>query len=128
MQKNPILRLSLALTLSFSTWVGMAAQQSVATQSSSVAVVPNLINYSGVLTDLSGKPLSGDSPGVFRDAGIGFISDDRHAEGVFLNLTLRERLSQFQRSCTAKRVARAGTAGGEARANDSGTDPKQGDR
>jgi ribose transport system ATP-binding protein len=36
--------------------------------------------------------ISGDSPGAFRQAGIGFISDDRHTEGVFLNLTLRENL------------------------------------
>ncbi len=36
--------------------------------------------------------IPGDSPGAFRKAGIGFISDDRHAEGVFLNLTLRENL------------------------------------
>ena len=41
---------------------------------------------------IKGKPLAGDSPGAFRKAGIGFISDDRHAEGVFLNLTLRENL------------------------------------
>jgi ribose transport system ATP-binding protein len=34
----------------------------------------------------------GHSPGAFRAAGIGFISDDRHAEGVFLNLSLRENL------------------------------------
>ena len=37
--------------------------------------------------------ISGDSPGAFRHAGIGFIPDDRHAEGVFLNLTLRENFS-----------------------------------
>ena len=37
--------------------------------------------------------ISGDSSGAFRQAGIGFISDDRHMEGVFLNLTLRENLS-----------------------------------
>ncbi|MGD0419234.1 MAG: ATP-binding cassette domain-containing protein [Xanthobacteraceae bacterium] len=37
--------------------------------------------------------ISGDSPGAFRQAGIGFITDDRHAEGVFLNLTLRENFS-----------------------------------
>ena len=35
----------------------------------------------------------GDSPGAFRRAGIGFVPDDRHAEGVFLNLTLRENFS-----------------------------------
>jgi ribose transport system ATP-binding protein len=37
--------------------------------------------------------ISGDSPGALRHAGVGFISDDRHAEGVFLNLSLRENLS-----------------------------------
>jgi len=37
--------------------------------------------------------ISGDSPGAFRQAGIGFITDDRHTEGVFLNLTLRENFS-----------------------------------
>jgi ribose transport system ATP-binding protein len=34
-----------------------------------------------------------DGPGAFRRSGIGFIPDDRHAEGVFLNLTLRENFS-----------------------------------
>jgi ribose transport system ATP-binding protein len=38
------------------------------------------------------KPIAGDAPKTFRKAGIGFISDDRHREGVFLNLTLRENL------------------------------------
>jgi ribose transport system ATP-binding protein len=37
--------------------------------------------------------IRGDSPGAFRHAGVGFITDDRHEEGVFLNLTLRENLS-----------------------------------
>jgi len=37
--------------------------------------------------------INGDSPGAFRRAGIGFVPDDRHAEGVFLNLTLRENFS-----------------------------------
>ena len=37
--------------------------------------------------------ISGDTPDAFRKAGVGFISDDRHSEGVFLNLTLRENLS-----------------------------------
>ncbi len=37
--------------------------------------------------------ISGDSPGAFRKSGIGFITDDRHTEGVFLNLTLRENFS-----------------------------------
>jgi len=37
--------------------------------------------------------ISGDTPGAFRQRGVGFIPDDRHAEGVFLNLTLRENFS-----------------------------------
>ena len=37
--------------------------------------------------------IAGDSPGAFRRSGIGFVPDDRHAEGVFLNLTLRENYS-----------------------------------
>jgi ribose transport system ATP-binding protein len=37
--------------------------------------------------------VGGDSPGAFRRAGVGFVPDDRHAEGVFLNLTLRENFS-----------------------------------
>jgi ribose transport system ATP-binding protein len=37
--------------------------------------------------------VAADNPGAFRRSGIGFISDDRHAEGVFLNLSLRENLS-----------------------------------
>ena len=37
--------------------------------------------------------ISGDTPGAFRQCGVGFIPDDRHAEGVFLNLTLRENFS-----------------------------------
>jgi ribose transport system ATP-binding protein len=37
--------------------------------------------------------IGGDSPGAFRRSGIGFIPDDRHTEGVFLNLTLRENYS-----------------------------------
>jgi ribose transport system ATP-binding protein len=37
--------------------------------------------------------ISRDSPGAFRKSGIGFIPDDRHTEGVFLNMTLRENLS-----------------------------------
>ncbi len=41
---------------------------------------------------LQGRSIGGDSPGGFRRAGIGFVSDDRHKEGVFLNLTLRENL------------------------------------
>ena len=46
----------------------------------------------GGRVQVKGTPVIGDHPGAFRKAGIGFISDDRHTEGVFLNLTLRENL------------------------------------
>jgi ribose transport system ATP-binding protein len=49
-------------------------------------------HYSGEVR-VARRKVSGDGPGAFRAAGIGFISDDRHTEGVFLNLTLRENLS-----------------------------------
>jgi ribose transport system ATP-binding protein len=42
---------------------------------------------------LNGETIRADNPGALRKAGIGFISDDRHREGVFLNLSLRENLS-----------------------------------
>ncbi len=41
---------------------------------------------------LNGRVIRGEGPGALRKAGVGFISDDRHKEGVFLNLTLRENL------------------------------------
>jgi ribose transport system ATP-binding protein len=37
--------------------------------------------------------IAGDSPGALRHAGVGFVPDDRHSEGVFLNLSLRENFS-----------------------------------
>jgi ribose transport system ATP-binding protein len=49
--------------------------------------------HSGGDVRVARTKVSGDSPGAFRQAGIGFIPDDRHTEGVFLNLTLRENLS-----------------------------------
>jgi ribose transport system ATP-binding protein len=59
--------------------------------------------------------ISGDSPGAFRAAGVGFITDDRHTEGVFLNLTLRENLSlgfleSISRFGVIERAAEAGRA------------------
>ncbi len=48
--------------------------------------------HSGGEVKVARVTVSGDSPGAFRQAGIGFITDDRHTEGVFLNLTLRENL------------------------------------
>ena len=49
-------------------------------------------HHGGEVRVKDGK-ISGDSPGAFRQSGIGFITDDRHTEGVFLNLTLRENFS-----------------------------------
>ena len=59
--------------------------------------------------------ISGDTPDAFRKAGVGFISDDRHTEGVFLNLTLRENLSlgfleSISRYCVIDRAGEAGRA------------------
>ncbi|MGB7102710.1 MAG: ATP-binding cassette domain-containing protein [Xanthobacteraceae bacterium] len=56
--------------------------------------------------------ISGDTPDAFRKAGVGFISDDRHSEGVFLNLTLRENLSlgfleSISRYCVIDRAGEA---------------------
>ncbi len=42
---------------------------------------------------VGGRSISADTAAAFRRSGVGFITDDRHAEGVFLNLTLRENLS-----------------------------------
>jgi ribose transport system ATP-binding protein len=39
-----------------------------------------------------GARISGRTPGAYRAAGVGFVSDDRHGEGLFLNLTLRENV------------------------------------
>jgi ribose transport system ATP-binding protein len=60
---------------------------------------------SGGEVSVARQKVSGDSPGAFRQAGIGFISDDRHTEGVFLNLALRENLSLgFLESVSRHRV------------------------
>jgi ribose transport system ATP-binding protein len=40
---------------------------------------------------VGGKPAAG-GPATMRAAGIGFISDDRHAEGLFLPWTIRENI------------------------------------
>jgi ribose transport system ATP-binding protein len=41
---------------------------------------------------IKGKPLDGTSTAAARDAGIGFVTDDRHEEGLFLTLRLRENI------------------------------------
>jgi ribose transport system ATP-binding protein len=60
--------------------------------------------------------ISGDNPGAFRKAGVGFITDDRHSEGVFLNLTLRENFSLgFLESISRLGVIERATEAGRAR-------------
>ena len=41
---------------------------------------------------VDGQVVQGEGPGVARRAGLGFVTDDRHAEGLFLNLSVRENL------------------------------------
>ena len=41
---------------------------------------------------INGAIISGAHPAALRRAGVGFLSDDRHAEGLFLSLSLRENL------------------------------------
>jgi len=41
---------------------------------------------------LRGDILAARTTANFRDAGIGFVTDDRHGEGLFLNLSLRENV------------------------------------
>jgi ribose transport system ATP-binding protein len=42
---------------------------------------------------IAGDRLSGHSAAQARNAGIGFVPDDRHHEGIFLPLSVRENLS-----------------------------------
>lgn len=39
-----------------------------------------------------GRPVHGGNPSAAREAGMGFVTDDRHSEGLFLNLSVRENL------------------------------------
>jgi ribose transport system ATP-binding protein len=41
---------------------------------------------------INGKPVEGTSAAAARRAGIGFVTDDRHEEGLFLTLKLRENI------------------------------------
>ncbi|MGD9535648.1 MAG: ATP-binding cassette domain-containing protein [Alphaproteobacteria bacterium] len=41
---------------------------------------------------VKGRRVSANSPHASRAAGIGFVPDDRHAEGLFLNLPIRENI------------------------------------
>ncbi len=61
---------------------------------------------------LGGRPISGNGPGAMRAAGLGFVSDDRHAEGLFLTLSVRENigigvLDQLSRNTLVDRSAEA---------------------
>lgn len=41
---------------------------------------------------IKGKAIDGATTAAARDAGIGFVTDDRHEEGLFLTLRLRENI------------------------------------
>lgn len=41
---------------------------------------------------IKGKTVEGTTTAAARDAGIGFVTDDRHEEGLFLTLRLRENI------------------------------------
>ena len=41
---------------------------------------------------IAGKPVEGTSAAATREAGVGFVTDDRHEEGLFLTLKLRENV------------------------------------
>ncbi len=41
---------------------------------------------------IKGKAVEGDTAAAARRAGIGFVTDDRHEEGLFLTLRLRENI------------------------------------
>jgi len=41
---------------------------------------------------IKGKPVEGTSAAAARGAGIGFVTDDRHEEGLFLTLRLRDNI------------------------------------
>jgi hypothetical protein len=58
MKMKLFLRLCLLAAVTTSVWT-TAQDSAVNSSTSAAAVVPNLINYSGVLADLNGKPLSG---------------------------------------------------------------------
>ena len=42
--------------------------------------------------EIAGRAVTGATPGALRAAGVGFVTDDRHAEGLFLNLSVRENV------------------------------------
>jgi ribose transport system ATP-binding protein len=42
--------------------------------------------------EINGATVSGDSVAAARRAGIGFVTEDRHEEGLFLSLKLRENI------------------------------------
>jgi len=51
---------------------------------------------------IKGKPFSGDGVTASRAAGFGFVPDDRHSEGLFLPMSIRENigLGVFNRIAT----------------------------
>jgi ribose transport system ATP-binding protein len=54
--------------------------------------VAGLERRTGGSVRIKGKPVEGTSAAAAREAGIGFVTDDRHEEGLFLTLRLRENI------------------------------------
>ena len=42
--------------------------------------------------EVQGRRVAGERPAAIRRAGIGFVTDDRHVEGLFLSLSVRENV------------------------------------
>ena len=54
--------------------------------------IAGLERRSGGSVHIEGKPVEASSTAAARDAGVGFVTDDRHEEGLFLTLKLRENI------------------------------------
>ena len=65
--------------------------------------------------EVEGRRVEGERPAAARQAKIGFVSDDRHVEGLFLSLSVRENLGlgilgRIARLGVIDRAAEAGAA------------------
>lgn len=70
---------------------------------------------------VDGQAVTAQGPAAARAAGLGFVPDDRHAEGLFLNLSVRENigiggLDQVSRGVLIQRPAEELLAGDMSRA------------
>ena len=54
--------------------------------------IAGLERRSAGLVEINGVAVSGDNVAAARRAGIGFVTEDRHEEGLFLSLKLRENI------------------------------------